>query len=330
MTSSATVTETRFCLDDQTERKLPLSEWLATTPFTPDSNTVIWRHFTYIREEETLKAILAPYGIHELVIEDILSPTQRTKAEAYMGYIFLVGRSFVYKSSGLRYDQLFMLILPGLVMTFEPHAHASFNGMDKTFNYLEREHADVNAGYLAYVLLDTLIQHHFRAVRTLLERIEKIDRKLFTPDNKLTLKKAHRLKQDTIRMRSTVQRMQEALDVLLRSQSTLFTEHSKTYLRDLVDHCNQMLDLLNNSVEMVQAITDSFLNLQSNQMNRQMRLLTAITIIFMPLTLLTGIYGMNFNHMPELNSRYGYFILLAVMAGIASALVRIFRKKQWL
>lgn len=327
------ISKTEFLLHSQKESTYSLEEFLhepRPMPATENNQTLTWVHFTGIADAPTLEKILAPYDIHELVIEDMINPSQQTKAETYRGYLFIVARTFSYKNNSLNYDQLFMLVFPGLVLTFEPRRHTAFAPLTESFAPQEREDEDMNAGFLTYALLDCVIERYYSAIDTLLDKIEKNDRKLFVTDNNLTLTKVHKLKQDSIRILSTVRRMNDTLSQIMRWHNPLIDHHTKTYLRDLVDTTTQMRDRMDYGREMIQSLTDTYLNLQSNQLNLQMRLLTVITIIFMPLTLLTGLYGMNFDNMPELHSKYGYYILLVVMALIVVFLLILFRRKRWL
>lgn len=327
------ISKTEFLLHTQEESSCSLEEFLhgaRPMPCTDGTQPLTWVHFTGIADADTLEKILEPYDIHELVVEDMCNPSQQTKAETYRGYLFIVARTFSYKNNSLNYDQLFMLVFPGLVLTFEPRRHTAFAPLTESFSPHEREDEDMNAGFLAYALLDCVIERYYGAIDSLLDRIEKNDRKLFASDNNLTLNKVHKLKQDSIRILSTVRRMNDTLSQIMRWHNTLIDSHTKTYLRDLVDTTTQMRDRMDYGREMIQSLTDTYLSLQSNQLNLQMRLLTVITIIFMPLTLLTGIYGMNFDNMPELHTKYGYFVLLGVMVCIVFFLLALFRRKRWL
>ena len=183
---------------------------------------------------------------------------------------------------------------------------------------------------LAYTLLDCLVDDYFDVTEHLIDKIEKSDRKLFSPDSKLTLAKAHTLRLEAGKLRRYMRRTNDSVIQLMRAPHPLIDNHTKVYFRDIADHCSQMLDTLDGARDTISSITDTYLNIQSNQLNLQMRLLTVITIIFMPLTLLSGIYGMNFDYMPELKYHYAYFILLGVMATIVIVLLIVFRKKRWL
>ncbi|SUO93913.1 magnesium/cobalt transporter CorA [Suttonella ornithocola] len=327
-----TITRTDFSLHEQVETALTLEEFFAVHgkhPHTLDM-PLTWFHFSGINDAQTLEKILSPYDIHELVIEDMTNSSQQTKAEIYKGYLFIVARTFHYRNNTLGYDQLFMIVLPNLLLTFEPRHNTHLSPVSEGFDPEDRESADLNSGFLAYALLDCVVERYYGAIDALLSKIEKNDRKLFSSNSNLTLNKVHKLKQDSIRILSTVRRMNDTLTQLMRWNNPFINQHTKTYLRDLVDTTLQMRDRMDYGREMIQSLTDTYLNLQSNQLNLQMRLLTVITIIFMPLTLLTGIYGMNFDNMPELHTKYGYFILLGVMGLIVGFLLFIFRRKNWL
>lgn len=332
-TGPVTITQTLYHLHSQEEKTFGLDEFLASErpmPTQVANAPLTWLHFTGISDMPTLEKILEPYDIHELVIEDMANPSQQTKAESYRDYLFIVGRTFSYQNNTLNYDQLFLIVLPGLLISFEPRRHTAFAPLIDSFAPEDRESEDMSAGFLAYALLDCVIERYYFAIDTLLERVEKTDRRLFSSRSNLTMNKAHKLKQDSIRIRSTVRRMNDTLNQMMRWNTPLIGQHTKTYLRDLVDTTMQMTDRMDYAREMIQSLTDTYLSMQSNQLNLQMRLLTVITIIFMPLTLLTGIYGMNFDNMPELHTEYGYYVLLMVMVLIVVTLLVLFKRKRWL
>ena len=295
-----------------------------------EEDTLHWIDFSACLNPEQLTTILEPYHIHELVVEDICNARQQPKVELYDDYIFLVSRAFKYKSGKLQGEQISMIIKANIVMTFRNGQIPIFEPMGVRFDHQPRDDEDFSAGFLAYTLLDCLVDDYFDVTEHLIDKIEKSDRKLFSPDSKLTLAKAHTLRLEAGKLRRYMRRTNDSVIQLMRAPHPLIDNHTKVYFRDIADHCSQMLDTLDGARDTISSITDTYLNIQSNQLNLQMRLLTVITIIFMPLTLLSGIYGMNFDYMPELKYHYAYFILLGVMATIVIVLLIVFRKKRWL
>ncbi|UJF24039.1 magnesium/cobalt transporter CorA [Suttonella sp. R2A3] len=289
-----------------------------------------WLDFSGVPSHDTLSTLLAPLGIHELVLEDICNPRQQPKTERYDDALFLVSRALEYRESKLTSEAVSFLIKEHVVLTFRSGKIDVFAPMAARFDHSPRESEKLNAGFLAYSLLDCLVDDYFAVIEKLLDKIEQADLKLFSATGKNTLNKAHRLRLDTGKLRRSIRRTHDAVMQLMRSEHPLIDAHNKTYFRDVLDHSIQMLDTLEGANDTITSLAGTYLNIQSNQLNLQMRLLTVITILFMPLTVITGIYGMNFAYMPELQWRYAYFVVLGVMLSIVVVLLWLFRRKRWL
>ncbi|WP_434778322.1 magnesium/cobalt transporter CorA [Neisseria sp. Ec49-e6-T10] len=295
----------------------------------PEPNEIIWLHCVGVREEAQLRRIIDTFHIHPLVIEDILSIHQRPKVEDYGHYVFFVGRVFGYKKTGLVSEPVSMIIGKNFFLSFQNHG---WDGFATVRNALIANKDDIRsrgADFLAYSFIDHLVDDYFNILDKFNMRVEKIDRSILDLEKKDTLQRVHRLKRDGILFRSTLLPIQESLNLMMQGKILLFKEDTRLFLRDVVDHVDHLVALLNSTRELITSMMDVYLSYQSNKLNEQMRVLTAITIIFMPLTLVAGIYGMNFTNMPELDWRYGYFFILLVMLVIAAALVMFFRKRRW-
>ena len=296
----------------------------------PDADELAWLHFVGITDEATLRAFLTPYGIHELVLEDILNRRQRPKIEDYGDYVFIAARVFEYKNSKLNTDQVYLLIGKQFVMTFQQRPLGLFSTIR---GYLEKNRFDIRArgiDFLAYTFLDRLVDDYFLVLDHYNTRVESLDKQLFAADNDELLVSIHKLKRDAMRLRRALLPQREVLHQLVRGDFPLFGKDAHVYLRDVYDHSQQLIESLDGARDMVVSMMDVHLSYQSNRLNQQMRVLTVITILFMPLTVITGIYGMNFDHMPELHWRYGYFMVLGLMATIIISLLVYFHRRRWL
>lgn len=188
-----------------------------------------------------------------------------------------------------------------------------------------------NTAFLAYCLLDRIVDDYFIVLESYNNRVEVIDKSLFKNENSDILSKIHRLKRDAVRLRRTLLPLRDVFyQLAVRGDFAIFKGESTVYLRDVYDHNMQLIESLDASRDMVLSMMDIYLSFQSNRMNQQMRVLTVITIIFMPLTVITGIYGMNFDNMPELHWHYGYFMVLGVMLCIIIGLLIFFSRRKWL
>ena len=298
----------------------------------PQEGQINWLHFVGINDVALLKHALEPYGIHELVIEDILSRKQRPKIEDYGSYVFTAAQVYHYTSTGkLHSDQVYVIIGKDFVLSFQQKPLGLFSHLRRQMHENPHNILNKNTAFLAYCLLDRIVDDYFIVLESYNNRVEVIDKSLFKNENSDILSKIHRLKRDAVRLRRTLLPLRDVFyQLAVRGDFAIFKGESTVYLRDVYDHNMQLIESLDASRDMVLSMMDIYLSFQSNRMNQQMRVLTVITIIFMPLTVITGIYGMNFDNMPELHWHYGYFMVLAVMLCIIIGLLIFFSRRKWL
>ncbi|MDO4640184.1 MAG: magnesium/cobalt transporter CorA [Neisseria sp.] len=307
------------------------SEELA--PHNLDSNDTNWLHFVGINDDASLKTLLAPYGIHDLVIEDLLNRNQRPKAEDYGTYLFIVSRVFQYNSNKLVSDPVYLILGKNFVLTFQRRPLGLMDSIRKQLIGNHTGLRDQSPAFLAYTFIDRLVDDYFITFDQFNHRVESLDKTLFADNGGNTndlLPKIHRLKRDTVRLRRTLSPMRDVLSQLLRGDFPLFKNEAHYYLLDTYDHLLQLSESLDATRDSIQSMMDIHLSFQSNRLNIQMRVLTVITILFMPLTLITGIYGMNFDNMPELHWRYGYFMVWGLIILITISLLIFFRRRKWI
>ena len=319
---------------DYTEQEWVLPNKEGTLPVIPLPNEthIQWLHCVGINDARTLKHVLAPYNIHELVVEDILNHKQRPKIEDYGHYIFIAARVFKYGTSRLIADQVYLILGRNFVPTFQQQPIGLLTEIRQQLAVNRMNIRQKKVDFLAYVFIDRLVDDYFITSDHYNEHVENIDKTLF----KLTVKqdelliKIHRLKRDALRIRRTLVPMRDILNELLRGEFEFFNGESKIYLRDTYDHILQLIESLDIARDTILSMMDIYLSFQSHNLNQQIRALTLITLLFMPLTVLTGIYGMNFDNIPELHWHYGYFMALGLMALIVISLLVLFRKRSWI
>lgn len=304
---------------------------VALLPHDTAGQRINWLHCVGINNFALLKTLTAPYGIHDLVLEDILSHHQRPKVEEYEDYLFIVVRVFQYAGGKLVSDPVYLILGRNFVLTFQQRPLGLLSGIRKHLIDNRTGLRGQSPSFLAYTFIDRLTDDYFITLDKFNRHVEALDKSLFDPAGSGTglLPKIHRLKRDAVRLRRGLFPMRDVLNQLLRGDFPLFSQEARVYLRDAYDHLLQLSESLDAARDGVQSMMDIHLSLQSNRLNVQMRLLTVITILFMPLTLITGIYGMNFDHMPELHWKYGYFMVLGLMVSIVCALLVFFRKRRW-
>ena len=296
----------------------------------PNENGVLWLHFVGIHDEETLSRVLKPFHIHPLVIEDILHTKQLPKIELYSDYLFFIGQALSYHKQRLVIDQVCMIVGETFVLSFQTRPLGIFSLVRE---HLQANHATLrhkSADFLAYTLVDCLVDDYFSVLGQFESKVEAVDKILFDPKQDGILQRIHSLKHKTTRFRRALLPLRESLNQIVRGDFMVFSEDTRLFARDAYDHTIHLIESLDSAREMVSSMTDLYLSFQSNHLNIQIRLLTVITIMMMPLTLIAGIYGMNFDYMPELHWRYGYFVVLGMMALICVVLCWIFYKKRWL
>ncbi|MDN0073848.1 magnesium/cobalt transporter CorA [Crenobacter sp. SG2303] len=305
-----------------------IAEGLAYQP----KGKVQWLNVYGLQEPEVLKVIGDRFGLHPLVLEDILNARQRPKLEDYGSYLFFAARVFHYQegSGRLGYHQVYLVIGKGFVITFQNQSIGLFQGLRDRLHSGKGLARQRGADFLAYSLIDAIIDDYFGVLDAFTLRVEKADSTLLGNRDNGVLRTIHRLKHDSLRFRRALLPLRDALNQATRGDHPHFGDESRIYLRDAYDHTLHLIESLESSRDMVSGMLDLYLSNQSNRLNVQMRVLTVITIIFMPLTLIVGIYGMNFEYMPELHWRYGYFTVLAGMLVISSLLGYYFWKKRWI
>lgn len=298
----------------------------------PGKEEVGWIHLAGVHDSQVMAAFGEAFGLHPLTLEDIMHTNQRPKAEEMGNYLFFVLRQldFDEESGELSSEQVAVVLGENYVLSFEEDISPAFNPVRKRLRREKGRLRQSGADYLAYALIDAAVDHYFLALEKLGEKIEALEEELISNPQRETLHEIHRLKNATLLLRRSVWPLREAISWLSRSGSSLIKESTQVFLRDVYDHTIQVIDTIETFRDMLSGMLDTYLSSLSNRMNEIMKLLTIIATVFIPLTFIAGIYGMNFDFMPELKWRWGYFACLGVMAGCALWMIFYFRRKRWL
>lgn len=296
----------------------------------PSEDRLIWYHWVGTENFEALNQFLSYFHIHDLILEDIHNIKQQPKFEEYGDELFITTVVFGEKHKNTLADQVFLLAGKNHIITIQRKPLGLFQQIQKKLLATRLPESHFHSDFLLYLLLDRIVDDYFITADQLNSKMEKIDQKLFIQNNADILPKIHRLKRDAIRIKRNLMPIREGLSGLINGHFSLFGKSNPILLRDTIDHGNQLCETFENIRDTVQSMMDIYLSYQSNALNKQMRVLTSITIIFMPLTLIVGIYGMNFEHMPELHWRYGYLLVWLVMMIIGGSLLWFFNRRHWL
>jgi magnesium transporter len=328
------VERTKITLIDYDEAQLQEKELETVDECFPfkDKPTVTWINIDGIHQVEIIEKIGRHFNIHPLILEDILNTGQRPKMEDFEDYIFVVVKMIYYdeKDNEIKAEQLSLLIGPNFVISLQEKEGDVFDPVRDRIRKAKGRIRKMKADYLAYALLDTIVDHYFVVLEKLGEKIEDMEEELVTNPTPETLQTIHTLKRDLISLRKSIWPLREVVNNMERGESSLINESTGIYLRDVYDHTIQVIDTIETFRDMVSGMLDIYLSSISNKMNEVMKVLTIIATIFIPLTFIAGLYGMNFKYIPELEWHWGYPVLLFVMAGIGFLMLVYFRRKRWL
>ena len=297
-----------------------------------DRPSVTWINVEGLHNIENIQKLGDCYGFHPLVLEDILNTDQRPKAEDFETYLYIVMKMLHNGTSPQTVTEQISLILgPNYVISFQEGIEGDvFNPIRDRIRTGKGRIRTQGADYLAYSLVDAIVDNYFVIIEKMGERIEDLEDDLVKAPVTQTLHEIHNLKREMIFLRKAVWPLREVVASLGRDGSPLVKDSTRIYLRDVYDHTIQVIDAIETSRDMLSGMLDIYLSSMSNRMNEVMKFLTIIGTIFIPLTFLVGVYGMNFEHMPELKWRWGYFGLWGVMAGVALFMLLYFKRKRWL
>jgi magnesium transporter len=297
-----------------------------------EKDTVTWVNIEGLGNVELVGAIGEAFNIHPLVLEDILNTHQRPKLEEYDDYLYCVlkGISLAENGFSVEYEQISMLILNDFVFTFKEKQDELFEPVRRRLRSSKGHFRSQGADYLAYVILDTIVDSYFTLQDSLDDIVDSVEEELLTEPTPKTLGTIQSVKRELIIIRRSISPLREMLNAILRSESPLIEEKSLIYFRDISDHVLRISESIESSRDMIAGLLDIYITTISNKMNEIMKVLTVFASIFIPLTFIAGIYGMNFEYMPELKWKWAYPALWVAFIAIPVILLVYFKKKKWL
>ncbi|MBC8249301.1 MAG: magnesium/cobalt transporter CorA [Anaerolineales bacterium] len=297
-----------------------------------DKPTVTWINIDGIHQIEIMEKLGDSFGLHPLVLEDILNTGQRPKLEDFGDYIYIALKMFYPEDENdeIAEEQLSLILGPKFVISFQEVVGDVFNPVRERIRSGIGRIRKMGADYLAYALIDSVVDNYFLVLEELGEKIEFLEEELVTNPTTETLQIIHKLKREMVFLRKSVWPFREVISSLERGESALIQESTAIYLRDVYDHTIQVIDTVETFRDIISGMLDIYLSSVSNRMNEVMKVLTIIATIFIPLTLIAGIYGMNFQYMPELGWRWGYPLVWLIMLVIGTLMLVYFRRKRWM
>jgi len=321
----------RYAADSFREERHPLPGILAALAERHPKH-VTWVNINGLHDPEVIGAIGTGCNLHLLVQEDILNTHQRPKAEAYDDHLYLVVRMLRFDESNREIlgEQVSLVVGSDYVISFQESPGDVFDGVRDRLRQGKGRIRQRGADYLAYALLDAVVDSYYVLLEKLGDRIELLEEQMVSNPDPDALSLVHQFKREMILLRKSVWPLRELLGNLTRDSVPLLAEETRVFLRDVHDHAMQVIDTVETYRDILTGLQDLYLSGVSNRMNEIMKVLTMIATIFIPLSFLAGLYGMNFEVMPELHWRHGYFILLGLMALLAVGMLIFFRRKKWL
>ena len=292
----------------------------------------LWLNVHGLQDTALMAEIGRIFNLHPLVMEDILHTTQRPKLDTYPDYLFVVTRFFSYDTQAMTIDseQVSLILGRGFVLTFQERPTGSFDPVRERLRGNRGQIRSAGADHLAYALLDVIVDRYFIVLEQIGDDCDTLEEELLRKPGASMLQGIHKLKRETMELRRAVWPLREVINSLIRNDNHFFQNDTVLYLRDVYDHTVHFIESLEAIRDLLAGMLDIYLSSISNRVNMEVRALTVVAMLFMPATLIAGIFGMNFHVMPWLLEAHGFWFALGLMAGIAGLMGLIFWRRQWL
>jgi len=289
-----------------------------------------WINVDGVDDTGLVEKICHHYHVHPLTIEDIVNIDQRPKFEEYPRYL-LTSMKMIQYTDKVESEQLSLVLLKDTVISFqEPQGGDAFDIIRNRLRTSKGRVRKQGADYLFYALMDAVVDWYFTTLEKIGDKVEGIEEEIISHPKHESLLHLYRLKREVIYLRKQIWPMRDLLNNLQRSESEFISANTQLFIRDLQDHVTRIIDTVETNRDLLSGMMDIYLSTNANKMNEVMKVLTIMSSIFIPVTFIAGVYGMNFNYMPELKSPYGYWSVLGVMLCVMIGLLLYFRKRKWL
>lgn len=298
----------------------------------PPAGHVAWINVHGVLDIPLLQAVARRFKLHPLVLDDILNTEQRPKLDTYPDYLFLETRLFYYDAENISVssEQISMALGREWLLTFQERPSGSFEPVRERLRQGQALLRQSGADYLCYALLDSLMERYFQVLEAINEDAEQLESRLLDRPSPEDLQNIHRLKHITIQLRRAVWPLREVLNSLIRNEHGFFSAQTLPYLRDLYDHSVHFTESLEAIRDMLSGLMDIYMTSLSQRVNLEVRALTVVAMLFMPATLIAGIFGMNFVEIPLLKDPNGFWWAISMMGFIALGMLLVFWRRQWL
>ena len=305
---------------------------ISECPLVADQDVVTWIDVSGIHQVQNLEKLGECFHLHTLVLEDILETEQRPKIEDYDDYLFIVLTTInpIGEREELESEPVSLILGPHYVISFRESNGQLVDPIRERLRAAKGRIRKMGPDYLAYTLIDLIVDNYFVVLEKFGDRVEFLEDDVVSRPSPQTLRAVHRFKNDMIMVRKSLWPLREVVARLERRESPLISDNLTMYFRDVYDHTIIAIDTVETYRDILSGMLDIYLSSMSNRLNEIMKVLTIIATIFMPLTFITSLYGMNFKNMPELQWRYGYFGVVGLIVLIAVAMLLYFKKRRWI
>lgn len=297
-----------------------------------EKDTITWVNINGLNNVSDIEKLGENYCLHPLTLEDIVNTQHRPKIDEFENYLFIVFKMLFYKNDNeLYYEHISMVVGHSYVLTFQEADGDVFDDLRERISNGKGRIRSLGSDYLMFAILDAVVDNYFTVIEAFGDKVEELEDEVFNsePNNDFSnLIQEH--KREILKIRRSINPLREVINRLEKTETKIIEEKTHNFLRDLYDHIIQVNENIEIYREMVWSLMDMYMTVISNKMNEVMKVLTIIATIFIPLTFIAGIYGMNFENIPELHTQYGYYVLWGVMIVIFIFMIIYFRRKKWL
>lgn len=295
-------------------------------------DSISWVHVGGVHDPDLVATIGKQLGLHPLMMEDILNTGQRAKLDDYREYIYIVTRSLSYNREKDEVDdeQISIILGKTFVFSFTECSENQFKDIKERIKKPQSRFRSSGSDYLMYAIIDTIVDNYFTVLENVDDHLEKLDESLVDRPGKNVLGRIQNMKREMTLLRKWIWPMREVVSQLMRMESPLISQSTRVYFRDVYDHAVYAIETIEGFRDIVASMIDLYLSNISQKLNEIIKVLTIVSTIFVPLTFISSVYGMNFDVMPELHWRYGYPLLMLLMLLVAGGMLAFFRRRSWI
>lgn len=297
----------------------------------PGASGVNWFNIKGLSNTDQVEGLGQSFGLNSLTLEDIVNTDQRPKMDHFEDYLFLVVKMIYLDNSGnINVEHVALVLLKKTVLLFQEVEKDVFEGVRERIRSAYGRIRNREADYLLFALLDAIVDQYFIVMEHVGNRVEQLEEQVYNKPRSEMVYEIQALKKEVLELRKNIRPVKELVNQLIHLDNPLISAETKPFFRDILDHCNEIQDTIELYREMTMSLMEIYMSTMSNKMNEVMKVLTIMASIFIPLTFIAGIYGMNFKYMPELEHPYGYPVVLGVMFTMVVVMLIYFRRKNWL